>query len=183
MFLPLVHTPITSNSSLITLFFVVSIALNTIPTAREKQNDPAPIKICNTVYNPTFLTVKKSSGIAGVKKIHFKGIFIFSTIGSTITSEYRTSSLMSLSHLAPAFFPHYQPYSDPPISLCNSITMTLTLAQIILINGAIFVLNRFSDPPVLKPHTQTSFLSPFHKAHQSYLLSLSGMSYRVTHNA
>ena len=37
---------------------------------------------------------------------------------------------MSLNPLAPAFFPHYQSSSDPPISLCNSTAMRLPLAQI-----------------------------------------------------
>ena len=36
---------------------------------------------------------------------------------------------MSLNPLAPAFLPIYQPSSNPPISLCNSATMGLPLAQ------------------------------------------------------
>ena len=54
-----------------------------------------------------------------------------STIGSTTTGNHRTSSLMSLNPLAPAFLPHYQSSSDPTISLCNSTTMGLPLAQLI----------------------------------------------------
>ena len=38
--------------------------------------------------------------------------------------------LMSLNPLAPAFLPHYQFPSDPPISLCNSTAMSLPLARI-----------------------------------------------------
>ena len=38
---------------------------------------------------------------------------------------------MSLNLLAPDFLPEYQSSSDPPISLCNSTTMSLLLAQLI----------------------------------------------------
>ena len=38
---------------------------------------------------------------------------------------------MSLNPLAPAFLPHHQSSSDPPLSLCNSNTMNLPLAQLI----------------------------------------------------
>ena len=38
---------------------------------------------------------------------------------------------MSLNPLAPAFLPSYQSSSNPPISLCNSTTMGLLLAQLI----------------------------------------------------
>ena len=54
-----------------------------------------------------------------------------STIASTTTGNHRTSSLMSLNPLAPVFLPHYQSSSDPPISLCNSTTIGLPLAQLI----------------------------------------------------
>ena len=37
---------------------------------------------------------------------------------------------MSLNSLAPAILPHYQPSSDPAISLCNSTTMSLPLTQL-----------------------------------------------------
>ena len=37
---------------------------------------------------------------------------------------------MSLSRLAPTFLPQYQSSSDPPISLCNSTTRSLVLAQL-----------------------------------------------------
>ena len=43
----------------------------------------------------------------------------FSTIGSSTTGDHCTFPLMSLNPLAPAFLPHYQFPSDPPISLCN----------------------------------------------------------------
>ena len=41
-----------------------------------------------------------------------------------------------------------------------------------LIDGASLVEIKFSDPPVLKPHTQTSFFSLFHRAPQSFSLPL-----------
>ena len=55
----------------------------------------------------------------------------FSTIGSTTTGHHRTPSLMSLNSLAPAFLPHHQSSSNPPLSLCNSNTINLPLAQLI----------------------------------------------------
>ena len=53
-----------------------------------------------------------------------------STVGSTSTGNHRTSSLMSLKPLAPAFLPQYQFSSDPPTSLSNSTAMSLPLAQL-----------------------------------------------------
>ena len=50
-------------------------------------------------------------------------------IGSTSTGDRGTFPIMSLNPLAPAFLPYYQSPSDPPISLCNSIIMSLPLAQ------------------------------------------------------
>ena len=50
--------------------------------------------------------------------------------GSTTTGDHRVSPLMSLKPLAPVFLPHYQSSSDPPISLCNSTTTRLPLAQL-----------------------------------------------------
>ena len=38
---------------------------------------------------------------------------------------------MSLNPLAPAFLPHHQSSSNPPLSVCNSNTMNLPLAQLI----------------------------------------------------
>ena len=38
---------------------------------------------------------------------------------------------MSLNPLAPTLLPHYQSSSEPSISLCNSTTMSLPLAQLI----------------------------------------------------
>ena len=54
-----------------------------------------------------------------------------STIGSTTTGHHRTLSLMSLNPLAPAFLPHPQSSSNPPLSLCNSNTINFPLAQLI----------------------------------------------------
>ena len=50
-------------------------------------------------------------------------------IGGTTTGNHRTSPLMSLNPLAPAFLPQYQSSSDPHISVCNSTTMSLPLAH------------------------------------------------------
>ena len=55
----------------------------------------------------------------------------FSTTGSTTSRNYRFSPLMSLNPLAQAFLPSYQSSSNPPISLCNSTTVGLPLAQLI----------------------------------------------------
>ena len=60
-----------------------------------------------------------------------KHLSSLSAIGSTTTSHHRSSSLMSLNPLAPAFLPRHQSSSDPPLSLCNSNTMNLPLAQLI----------------------------------------------------
>ena len=54
-----------------------------------------------------------------------------STTSSTATGHYRTSPLMSLNPLAPAFLPHHQSSSDPRASLNHSNTMNLPLAQLI----------------------------------------------------
>ena len=52
-----------------------------------------------------------------------------------------------------------------------------------LIDGASFEEIKFSDPPVLKPHTQTSLLFHFSiETLNHFHLPLSGVSYRVTHN-
>ena len=60
-----------------------------------------------------------------------KHLSSLSAIGSTTTSHHRTPSLMSLNPLAPAFLPRHQSSSNPPLSLCNSNTMSLPLAQLI----------------------------------------------------
>ena len=54
-----------------------------------------------------------------------------STNGSTTTGHHRTSSLMSLNPLAAAFLPSCQSSSNPPISLSNSTTKGLPLAQLL----------------------------------------------------
>ena len=56
---------------------------------------------------------------------------------------------MSLNPLAPAFLPHYQSLSDPPLSLCNSTTMNFPLAQ--LFSGM---------PPQIIPSHVPSFSQP-----------------------
>ena len=60
-----------------------------------------------------------------------KRLSSLSAIGSTTTSHHRSSSLMSLNPLAPAFLPCHQSSSDPLLSLCNSKTLNLPLAQLI----------------------------------------------------
>ena len=64
------------------------------------------------------------------RRYNSQHISTFSTIGSTTTSDRRTFSLMYLTPFAPAFLPHYQFPSVPPISLCKPTTMSLPLAQI-----------------------------------------------------
>ena len=59
-----------------------------------------------------------------------KHLSSLSTIGSTNTSNHCNSSLMSLNPLAPAFLPHHQSSSGPPLSLRHSDTMNLPLAQL-----------------------------------------------------
>ena len=53
-----------------------------------------------------------------------------STLGSSTRGNHRTSPLMSLNPLAPAFLPLSQSSPDPPPSLCNSTAMSLPLAQL-----------------------------------------------------
>ena len=65
---------------------------------------------------------------------------------------------MSLNPLEPAFLPHYQSSSDPPISLCNSTTMSLPLAQ--LICGMPPQLIPSHAPPVNQPITDGTFILP-----------------------
>ena len=60
-----------------------------------------------------------------------KHLCSLSTIGSTTTGHHCTPSLMSLNPLAPAFLPHHQSSSDPPLPVCNSNTMNLPMAQLI----------------------------------------------------
>ena len=58
-------------------------------------------------------------------------IFPLSTTGSSTTGHHRTSLLMSLNLLAPAFLPSCQSSANPPLSLCDSTTMGLPLAQLL----------------------------------------------------
>ena len=53
------------------------------------------------------------------------------------------------------FIPHFKLFSE---------------TEGFLIDGASFVEIKFSDPPVLKPHTQTSLLFLFHRAPKSFSL-------------
>ena len=98
-----------------------------------------------------------------------------STTGSTTTGHRRTPSLMSLNPLAPAFLPHHQSSSDPPLSLCHSNTMNLPLAQLpcrmppqIILSHVPSINQHIADntllPPLLQPTTQSQ---PDAAAHQS----------------
>ena len=82
-----------------------------------------------------------------------------STTGSTTTGHHRTPSLMSLNPLAPAFLPHYQSSSGPPLSLCNSNTMNLTLAQIICLHKLSLPMSLLSTNTLLTTLSSTPFSS------------------------
>ena len=89
-----------------------------------------------------------------------------STTGSTTRGHHRTPSLMSLNPLAPAFLPHHQSSSDPPLSLCYSNTMNLPLAQLIcgmppqiIPSHVLFINQHIADNTLLLPllqHTNQS---------------------------
>ena len=81
---------------------------------------------------------------------------------------------MSLNPLAPAFLPSYQSSTNPPISLCNSPTMGLPLAQLIcgmppqLVPSLAHPFNEYnSDITLLLPLLQqTNQSKPDAAAHQ-----------------
>ena len=82
---------------------------------------------------------------------------------------------MSLNPLAPAFLPHHQSSSDPPLSLCNSNTMNLPLSQLIcrmppqIIPSHVPSINQHNADNTL-PHAllqQTNQSRPDAAAHQS----------------
>ena len=80
---------------------------------------------------------------------------------------------MALNPLAPAFLPHYQPSSEPPISLCNSTTMNLPLAQLIcgmppqtIPSHAPSVSPHITDGTFLLPLLQPTNQSKSHVANQ-----------------
>ena len=82
---------------------------------------------------------------------------------------------MSLNPLAPAFLPHHQSSSGPPLSLCNSNTMNLPLAQLIcamppqIIPSHVPSINQhIADNSLLHPLLQhTNQSQPDAAAHQS----------------
>ena len=78
--------------------------------------------------------------------------------GSTTTGHHRTPSLMSLNPLAPVFFPHHQSSSDPPLSLCNSNTMNLPLAQIVCGMPPQFIPSHV--PSINQHNADNTFLHP-----------------------
>ena len=65
---------------------------------------------------------------------------------------------MSLNPLAPAFHSHYQCCSDPPISLCNSTTMSLLLAH--LFCGTPQEIISSHAPSISQPITDGTFILP-----------------------
>ena len=65
---------------------------------------------------------------------------------------------MSLSPLAPAFLPHSQCSSDPPLSLCNSTTMGLPLAR--LFCGMPPQIISSHAPPMNQLITEGTFILP-----------------------
>ena len=106
-----------------------------------------------------------------------KHLSLLSTTGSTTTGHHCTPSLMSLNPLAPAFLPHHQSSSDPPLWLCNSNTMNLPLAQLIcgmppqIIPSHVPSINQhIVDHTLLHPLLQhTNQSQPDAAAHQSML--------------
>ena len=70
-------------------------------------------------------------------------------IGSITTGDHRSFPLMSLNPFAPAFLPHYQFSSNPPISLCISTAMSLPLAQIF------FRLSHCLPPSITTSHARS----------------------------
>ena len=104
-----------------------------------------------------------------------KHLSSLSTTGSTTTGHHRTPSLMSLNPLAPALLPHHQSSSDRPLSLCNSNTMNLPLAQIIcgmppqtIPSQASSINQHIADNTLLLPLLQqTNQSQPDAAAHQS----------------
>ena len=77
-------------------------------------------------------------------------------IGSTSTGDHRTFPLMSINPLAPAFPPHHQYPPVPSISLCNSTTVSLPLAQ--LFCGMPAPIFPSHAPPVTQPITDGTFI-------------------------
>ena len=73
---------------------------------------------------------------------------------------------MSLNPLAPAFLPHFQPSSDPPLSLRNSTTMSFPLAQ--LFCGMLPQITPSHAPSINRHITDSTFiLPPFQLSNQS----------------
>ena len=65
---------------------------------------------------------------------------------------------MSLNPLAPTFLPHYRSPSDPLISLRNSTTMSLPVAQ--LFSGMLQPIIPSHDHPINQPITDGTFILP-----------------------
>ena len=114
-----------------------------------------------------------------------------STIGSATTGDHCTSPPMPLNPLAPAFHPHYQSSSDPPISFCNSTTMSLPLAQSIcgmppqtIPSHAPSINQHITDGTFLLPLLQpTNQSKPEAAAHQPTLGSSAFLSSPLQHQA
>ena len=98
---------------------------------------------------------------------------------------------MSLNPLAPAFLPHFQSSSDPPIPLGNSTTMSLPLAQIfcgmpvqIIPSHAPSINQHITDGTLLLPLLQSTNQSkPDAAAHQSTSGSSALLSSPLQHQA
>ena len=114
-----------------------------------------------------------------------------STFGSTTTGNHRTLSLMSPNPLAPAFLPSCQSSSNSPISLCNSTTMGLPLAQLIcgmplqiIPSLAPSINQHIADTTLLLPlPQQTNQSTPDAVAHQPTLGSLAPLPSSLQHQS
>ena len=94
---------------------------------------------------------------------------------------------MLLNPLAPAFLPHYQSSSDPPIALCNSTTMSLPLTQLFcgmpsqnIPSHALSLNQHNTDGTFLQPTNQSK---PDAMVHQPTLGSSALLSSPVQHQA
>ena len=120
-----------------------------------------------------------------------KHLSSLSTIGSTTTGNHRTPSLMSLNPLAPAFLRSYQSSSNSPISLCNSTTVGLPLAQLIcgmppqtIPSLAPSINQHIADTTLLLPlPQQTNQSTPDAAAHQPIPGSLTPLPSSLQHQS
>ena len=148
--------------------------MNITQITPAEQNDPALINNYNTVSNQNSVSGEYYLGWQTSRIYNSRHLSPLSTIGSTTTGNHRTSSLMSLNPLAPAFLPSYQSSSNSPISLCNSTTMGLPWAQLIcgmppqtIPSLAPSNYQHIADTTLLLPHPQQTHQStPDAASHQ-----------------